>query len=184
MRAHWMTGTALGFFLIVQTVFASGLDSEKQALIEQMLSLTEVSKMTDGIMEIMLEQSKTEFEQVLQEEVWEEAGRPERQREPIMEERFEDYAARFRETYPEKINPVRTMKSIYFALYDMHFTKEELKTLVAFHQTPAGKKYLELIPLITEKSTDQASRVLQPKIEDLIHMLFQEQKAVVLGGES
>ena len=38
------------------------------------------------------------------------------------------------------------------ALYGLHFTAEELRTLIAFHGTPVGRKAIEKTPLLAQQS--------------------------------
>jgi hypothetical protein len=39
------------------------------------------------------------------------------------------------------------------AVYDKHFTHPEVKELVAFYQTPVGRKSMEVLPVVMNEST-------------------------------
>lgn len=41
---------------------------------------------------------------------------------------------------------------IIVPLYDKHYTQEELEGLVAFYQTPLGKKFIKTLPVLTNES--------------------------------
>lgn len=40
---------------------------------------------------------------------------------------------------------------LYLPIYDKNFTHEEIKALIAFYNTPIGKKYIEKQPIIMEE---------------------------------
>lgn len=37
-------------------------------------------------------------------------------------------------------------------IYDKHFTEEDIKGMIAFYETPAGKKMVEKLPMIMQES--------------------------------
>ncbi|MNR06324.1 hypothetical protein D3C85_1223910 [compost metagenome] len=49
-------------------------------------------------------------------------------------------------------------------LYTTNFTEQELKDLVAFYQSPLGRKVLEKMPVVTQ----QSAQLTQKKLESAV----------------
>lgn len=45
-----------------------------------------------------------------------------------------------------------TFFEMLYPIYDQYFTQEDLKAIIAFNNTPAGKKAIKVMPLITRDS--------------------------------
>ncbi|MDR2314070.1 MAG: DUF2059 domain-containing protein [Spirochaetaceae bacterium] len=57
----------------------------------------------------------------------------------------------FWDLFMEKMDLDVFIKS-YIPLYDRYYTLEEIKALIAFYESPVGKKVVEVAPLITAES--------------------------------
>lgn len=44
------------------------------------------------------------------------------------------------------------LENVYVVIYDRHFTTDELRQLIAFYQTPVGRKLLDKQPMILKES--------------------------------
>ena len=45
----------------------------------------------------------------------------------------------------------KDIKEYLVTIYDKYFTHEDIKSLIAFYESPAGKKYLDTMPEITQE---------------------------------
>ncbi len=52
-------------------------------------------------------------------------------------------------------------------IYSKYFSENEVKDLVAFYQSPLGKKLLSVTPLVMEEATQASMQYLQQKIESV-----------------
>ena len=66
----------------------------------------------------------------------------------------------------------RELRDLQIVLYDRHFTLDELKEMVAFYQTPLGRKITEVTPLFSEETVTAMSafneRIVQlpPRVQE------------------
>tara|TARA_R110001592_G_scaffold361805_1_gene673713 strand:+ start:3496 stop:4050 length:555 start_codon:yes stop_codon:yes gene_type:complete len=70
---------------------------------------------------------------------------------------------------------------IFYALYDEHFSLEQLKELVAFYDTSTGKKLLSVMPDISRRSMEQAqehSKGIGSKVQQNLIKRFDEYEQV------
>lgn len=66
-------------------------------------------------------------------------------------------------------------------LYTTTFTEAELKELMAFYQSPVGRKVLEKMPLLAGQSVQISQQRLQSAVPEVNKLL--EQMSVELGGK-
>jgi TonB family protein len=55
---------------------------------------------------------------------------------------------------------------LYIPIYDKHFTLDEINVLIAFYETSAGKKTLELQPQIAQETMQTLNPVVQKLMDD------------------
>ena len=74
-------------------------------------------------------------------------------------------------TINEEMEENDMVKQISYPIYDKHFTVEDLRDLVAFYDTPTGKKAIQLLPVISQESMvagQQWGMSLVPKIQERV----------------
>ncbi len=76
----------------------------------------------------------------------------------------------FWDDFQKRIHPEQLVDMVV-PIYDRHFTDADIKALIAFYETPAGKKFIAATPAITQESmaAGQAwgKQVAQSVIEQL-----------------
>ena len=108
-------------------------DASKQVLIKELLTLTKVNTVP--------EKTKKQLEGSLSLYFSQLGGKKEENKEV-----YEKYLKEFSTAFDKNIN-WKKLESDYINMYDKLFTEKEIKTIVQFYQTPAGKK-------MEEKSAD------------------------------
>jgi uncharacterized protein len=53
-------------------------------------------------------------------------------------------------------------------LYTRHFTQDEVKALTAFYRSPAGKKSLEVMPVLMGESVQAAQKLVQERAKRIV----------------
>src|SRR5262245_24287155 len=90
---------------------------------------------------------------------------------------------RFSEIMSDEFKQVN-LSTMYVELYDKYFTSDEIKGLIQFYESPIGKKYIEVLPAITQESMKRGmevgSTVGQRAFERLVEE-FPELKRVLQG---
>ncbi|TAE61442.1 MAG: DUF2059 domain-containing protein [Nostocales cyanobacterium] len=69
-----------------------------------------------------------------------------------MKSQYPNLPANFWKAFIAEIKPDDIFNE-YIPLYDKYFTDEEIKGMIAFYQTPLGKKTLNVLPQLTKDST-------------------------------
>ncbi|MEA5403944.1 DUF2059 domain-containing protein [Arcicella sp. DC2W] len=64
---------------------------------------------------------------------------------------------------------------LYVPIYDKHFTHSEIKELIAYHESPIGKKVIEKQPLIMSDSM-QMGKEFGEKLGRKVYQQMQEEK--------
>lgn len=70
-----------------------------------------------------------------------------------MKSQYPDIPASFWNAFMAEIK-LDDMVNAYIPLYDKYFTNEEIKGMIAFYDTPLGKKALNVLPQIAQDSTE------------------------------
>jgi len=63
------------------------------------------------------------------------------------------------------------LKDQMAALYAQNFTEKELRDLVAFYNTPTGRKFVQVQPLLTQKGMEIGQQMVQAHQAELQQML-------------
>ena len=66
--------------------------------------------------------------------------------------------------------------ALYVPVYDKHFTHSEIKEIIAYQQSPVGKKVVEKQPLIMTESM-QIGQAFGEKLGMKVYQILQEEKA-------
>jgi len=117
--------------LISIPVNAQDLDSSKEADIKRLLQLLQVERTTKVLMTEALKPLSVRLEQLLP---------PEQATEVLAE---------LSKTTTKKTTEHAVLKSI--PIYDKYFTHDEIKNMIQFYETSAGRKALQLQPQMTQE---------------------------------
>ncbi|NOY84711.1 MAG: DUF2059 domain-containing protein [Nitrospirae bacterium] len=161
-----LTFTSLLLLSLTSISFADELTAKKKALIDEILSITRASKMGDVFssffvqrMSVALKQSKPDIDarafEILQEEV-----------DAVIKKGLVDEKALNKMSYP---------------IYQKHLDSSDLSELIRFYKTPVGKKFLFVMPMITQEVM-QAGQIwgqpLGPIIQKRVIERFEKEKIV------
>ena len=77
---------------------------------------------------------------------------------PPGDEQLRKKLERFSEIMSKEFKKLDFM-SINIDLYSQYFTNDEFKGLIQFYESPVGKKYIEVLPAITQESMKRGMEV-------------------------
>lgn len=60
-------------------------------------------------------------------------------------------------------------------LHDKYFSEAELRDLLTFYKSPTGQKVLQVLPQLLNESMDQATKVMMPKVFEIVTRIQQEE---------
>jgi hypothetical protein len=80
-----------------------------------------------------------------------------------------------RERMPNAINVRMVIDEIFYPLYDKYYTEAELKDLIAFYQTPTGKKTIGLEMEIMAEAGKMSNEKITPLMTTMMEKIFKEE---------
>lgn len=123
-----MRKIALSLLLVLSTTFVFSQDSSTyEASLKKMIQVSGSESAYKGIVKQMISMVR-------------------QQQSNVPAEFWDEFAT---EMNKDVVNQLATMMS---PIYQKHLTEADLKAVIAFYETPAGKKFAEKTPLITQES--------------------------------
>ncbi|MEK7308393.1 MAG: DUF2059 domain-containing protein [Nitrospirota bacterium] len=148
-------------FLIALSIlcsFAKADEVSHRASAEELLLLTNTDKMLKPIWkqtETMVEQQYVQM------------GAPEELR-PVLNK----YTSKMLKVFEEEFNWVK-IKDDYINIYVKTYSEEEIRAISEFYKSPAGKKFIEKMPQLTQESV-KISQKLMPRLMEKIQNISKE----------
>ncbi|HYW05868.1 MAG TPA: DUF2059 domain-containing protein [Longimicrobium sp.] len=89
----------------------------------------------------------------------------------------------FREVFMQ-VAPWDEMLAASARLYAEMFTEAEINAAIAFHESPAGRRFAELGPTLAERSSWLGEEAMQRRLPELMRRLQERLSATGKNGES
>jgi hypothetical protein len=119
---------------------APKINAQKEADIRRLIAITGAAQL--GIQ--MMEDMETNLRPVLESSL-----PPGEYRHTLIELFFQKFRSKARQ---------ESLVAMVVPIYDRHFSDEELKGLIAFYESPVGKKAVEVLPQVMDESREAGSR--------------------------
>lgn len=162
---------------------AQEITPEKQALIKELLEVRETKKMAEHIANAMFLQMERIYLQMMSQVISEAGILKDKEQKEFQKQLIESrsrFSKRFRELYPRAVTLEQIVINIYFTLYNIEFTEEELRDLIVFYKSPIGEKSTKVMLDWMRQSMQRSSGLLHPKITQLVSEIFQKEKERLL----
>ena len=161
----------LVFLAVVGAAGAGAQESPgKSALIAELIELTIDTRTVDQMANLFLIQVRESYPELVEQVMSTEPGlSPEaeaRLREHLLD--FDAFAAVFRAGFAERVDLARVLADAYAPLYDARFTEAELREIVAFYRSPAGRKTLAEMPVLMQQGLESAIARVEPRVTALV----------------
>jgi hypothetical protein len=154
---------------------------EKVALIKELIEVSHAKQTVEAMLKAQSEQMEERFPEI----IWEGVSGMEElktltpaQKEELRLRVFSNSARTGRRMYEllmQKIDFDKLLEDISVPLYDKYFTEAELRDLVSFHQSPTGKKVIEVMPNLVVESMTRTADIIAPRIGEMMKQLQQEE---------
>ena len=159
----WIKVILICFVLTAQVAGAEKLTEEKARDIDHLLEMTGAFKIGQQYSDFFIRQLTVSLE---------------RARPDIPERAFEIIEKEVREIVIKEIEKPMGFRGEIRHIYHKYFTHSEIKNLMAFNETPLGKKIIRITPLITQEGirTGQAwGKSLEPVIRKRVFTILREE---------
>jgi hypothetical protein len=94
------------------------------------------------------------------------------------------FLAELRRRLPEQIDLQQQLQQVVLPRYQRHFDPQDLRAMVAFYRTPAGRKAASLLPRIAQDSIREVADAVQPQVLGLVEKIIAEEAALLGASES
>ncbi|MFN7948570.1 MAG: DUF2059 domain-containing protein [Blastocatellia bacterium] len=168
--------------LLLLPVAAHGQETvkpEKRELIRQLIVVTNVKALSLAGMDSLMKQMDNLMPQILEKSIPNsDQVSPEVKKSisKIIVQFSERVSARFRRELPEKINFDEVIEQIYLPLYDKYFNEEDLKALIAFYQSPAGKKFTSVGVQLQQEAVQRSGELFLPKVLEIVEGITKQEE--------
>jgi uncharacterized protein len=162
-------------FVVAQDPTAA---SERRALIKELLELTGGNNTAKTIIDTMLEQQNQTIQATVAQSLDKfkdlEPAKRERLTQRIKAE-YQNSSARIQEILKKEVTTEFLLDTVVVPVYSKYYTDEDLKSIVAFYKSPAGKKMVEVTPQLVRESMQLTTESLLPKVYPAIERVINEQ---------
>jgi hypothetical protein len=173
--------TLLSIFLLL-LVTVHGQESpktEKRDLIRQLIVVANVKAVSLAGMDSVMKQMDDAMPQILEKSLPSTDQIPPEVKDSVMNiiRQFSvRVSARFRRELPERINFDEVIEQIYLPLYEKYFTEEDLRALIAFYQSPAGKKFISVGIQLQQEAVQRSGELFLPKVLELVGEITKQEE--------
>jgi uncharacterized protein len=181
----------LAAVLILASAVAYAADPDsisetKRQLMLELFELTGGERSADQLMEVMLAQMEQSQGAMIEQVVAGTSGLSPEQQSELREHLGggQGFFAKFRTRLPERIDFRELMQGVVMPIYDRHFDEQDLREMVAFYRTAAGRKAVAILPQITQETMQGVAESVQPQILGLVQEIIAEEAAALGKNES
>jgi len=162
------------------------ISETKRKLMLELFELTGGERSADQVMEVMLAQMEQSRGAVIEQAIGGTSGLSPDEQSELREYigGAQGFLAKFRTRLPERIDFQELMQEIVIPNFDRHFDEQDLREMVAFYRTPAGRKAVSLLPQITQETMQGVAERIQPQILGLAQEIIAEEAAALAKAGS
>jgi len=141
--------------------------------IKELLKVTEIRSLLDGMMGQLNGVMKNATQQALQ-------GKPPT---PAQQQGIDKMSEQLVELFKQDMN-WKYLESLYVHVYQQTFTQAEVNSMIKFYSSPEGQAVVKKMPMVTQATMSEMQKrmgTLMPKMQQILHDGMQEIQAA--GGE-
>lgn len=155
---------------------------EKRSLIKELFELTQLHNQMGQMTEAMLAQLEKQQLQLFSQSIKDGKELTDAEREARLKS-ITQQTQRVRELLTRRVNFSQLIEEVMYPLYDKYFTEDDLKGVIAFYKSPAGRKFVEAGPKLTIESITKINELLVPQMQQLLRDITEEEKSLKQSGE-
>ena len=155
----------------------------KQEMISELLTIVGIVGMAEQMRDqqsvVELMQMRPSYHEMMEMATAEQTDLSEVDRQLLLArlDDFDAFAARFQALFIERLNFSTIIETVYPPLYDKYFSEEELRQVVTFYRTPAGRKSIEVMPALMQEAGMGIEAAVRPLSIGLIQEIVAEERA-------
>lgn len=170
------------FALLLVPVITKGQEpvgSGKQALIKELLDVTEANKTATKMIDSVVEAMNAQYRQMVERLADADTNMTPAQREEVklqIAENQAKYSTELMRRIKQRVDIGQVIEDISSSLYEKYFSENELRDLISFYKTATGRKTLSVLPQLFAESIRNTSEKLSPILTSIITEMASEEK--------
>ena len=174
-----LLGFALAFF---GSEARAEISESKRLLIRDLLQLSGGGQAAEQVAQSFLAQIQHVYGSMVEEVVASESDLSAEEEQTLREHLadFDRFASAFSARFAERIDLDAALEAVYVPLYDKYFAETELREIVAFYRTPAGRKMIAVLPSVMQDGFEATVTLVQPKVMALVGEILAERRTELL----
>lgn len=169
----------MAFAMLTQANAQTVVPSEKLTAIKELVALMNVdnnAKQFYDIMSAQMDATRNSTVTAMLDERKDLSAAERKTLEDTLIKDMDSMSKRFSEKLMQKLDYDAMINEIAIAIYDKHYTLEEVRDIIAFYKTPTGQKMLKLMSPIMTETMQAVNEKLVPKIPGIIRELQEEDR--------
>jgi hypothetical protein len=157
----------------------AAISPAKRALIEKALHLNGTAKAARSSLDMAILQAAMTSPQAVIRSLPELQKATPEQRKQIQasfQESVKRTTARGQAELPKHLDFDKTVMEIFVPIYDRHFNDADLKGLIAFHESPLGRKLAAAQPQLQSEAMKRANELFSPKVSAMMNPILAEER--------
>lgn len=167
---------------VAQAAAQTVVSPEKQAAIKELIALINVDNQAEEMVAVFDRQMSKTRTAVLDSILKERTDLTEADKKILRETvtaKAEEFGKRFQEKLMQRLNYNEMIDEISAAVYDKHYTFDEIKDLLAFYKTPTGQKVIRTMTPLMADTMQMVSERMLTKLPGIMEELEREEKAEI-----
>ncbi len=158
------------------------LSESKRLLIRELLQLSGGGQAAEQVAQSFLVQIRHLYGSMVEEVVASESDLSAEETQALREHLtdFDRFASEFSARFAERIDLDAVLEAVYVPLYDRYFAETELREIVAFYRTTAGRKMIVVLPSLMQDGLESTVSLVQPKVMALVGEILADQRTELL----
>jgi uncharacterized protein len=160
----------------VQTPIAAS----KRALIDKLLAVTQQEKLFQQSLSLAFSQLQTDLPALMdQSATTGAAAKPDASPSPArqaVQSMLDRVMPKFVREVQQSISFKELADQVYYPMYDRHFSEPELKDILAFYDSPTGKRTIQVMPQLVQESMQKTNQIMLPKLMGIMQRLMAEEE--------
>lgn len=158
------------------------ISPSKRALIDKLLVVTQQEKLFQQTLDLSFAQLQNDLPTLIDQGVMTPQGtatKPDDSPSPArkaVQSMLDRVMPKFVKEVQQSISFKELVDQIYYPMYDRHFSEPELKDILAFYDSPTGKRTIQVMPQLVQESMQKTNQIMLPKLLEIMQRLMAEEE--------
>jgi uncharacterized protein len=152
--------------------------SSKRTLIDKLLAVTQQEKLFQQSLNLAFSQLQTDLPALMDQSTTG-ATKPDASPSPArqaVQSMLDRVMPKFVREVQQSISFKELVDQVYYPMYDRHFSEPELKDILAFYDSPTGKRTIQVMPQLMQESMQKTNQIMMPKLMGIMQRLLAEEE--------